>query len=100
MAQEVFELAPEPLRKHRVLAFVASDDATARQTVMNLAEEIGFVAIDCGMLRNARLIEGLGDFIRFIIIGQQQGGYATISLHVLPESESQRLGGRQPSALK
>ncbi|MFB2981867.1 NADPH-dependent F420 reductase [Microseira sp. BLCC-F43] len=102
MAQEVFELAPEPLKKHRVSAFVASDDATARQTVMNLAEEIGFVPIDCGMLRNARLIEGLGDFIRFMIIGQQQGGYATISVNVLPESESEskRLGGRQPSALK
>jgi predicted dinucleotide-binding enzyme len=100
MAQEVFELAPEPLRQHRVSVFVASDDATARQTVMNLAEEIGFVPVDCGVLRNARLIEGLGDFIRFIIIGQQQGGCATISVNVLPQPESQRLGGRQPSALK
>jgi 8-hydroxy-5-deazaflavin:NADPH oxidoreductase len=100
MAQEVFELAPEPLREHHVSVFVASNDATARQTVMTLAEEIGFAAIDSGALRNARLIEGLGDFIRFIIIGQQQGGYATISVNVLPEAPSQRLGGRQPSTVK
>ena len=100
MAQEVFELAPEPLREHYVSVFVASDDDAARQTVMTLAEEIGFAAIDSGTLRNAHLIEGLGDFIRFIIIGQQQGGYATISVNALPEAPSQRLGGRQPSTLE
>jgi hypothetical protein len=100
MAQEVFELAPEPLRAHQVSVFVASDDASARQTVMTLAEEIGFVAIDSGGLRNTRMIEGLGDFIRFIIIGQQQGSYATISVNVLPAAHSQRLGGRQSSNLK
>jgi hypothetical protein len=99
MAQEVFELAPEPLRAHGVSVFVASDDVKARQTVMRLAEEIGFVAIDSGVLRNARMIETMGDFIRFIIIGQQKGGYATISVSVLPAAEQQRLGGRQASDL-
>jgi 8-hydroxy-5-deazaflavin:NADPH oxidoreductase len=100
MAQEVFELAPEPLRDHHVSVFVASDSPEARQTVMTLAEEIGFVAIDSGILRNARLIEGLGDFIRFMIIGQQQGGYATLSVNVLPPAQTQRLGGRQASDLR
>ncbi|MGG6266413.1 NADPH-dependent F420 reductase [Leptolyngbya sp. AN03gr2] len=100
MAQEVFELAPEPLRTHQVSVFVASDDDQAKQKVMTLAEEIGFSAIDSGSLRNARLIEGLGDFIRLIIIGQQKGGYATISVNVLPGATSQRLGGRQASMLK
>jgi 8-hydroxy-5-deazaflavin:NADPH oxidoreductase len=99
MAQEVFELAPEPLNSHRVSVFVASDDAIARQTVMQLAEAIGFVPIDSGSLRNARMIETIGDFIRFLIIGQQQGGYATISVNVLPHAEQQRLGGRQASNL-
>jgi 8-hydroxy-5-deazaflavin:NADPH oxidoreductase len=99
MAQEVFELAPDPLKQHHVSAFVASDDAVARQTVMQLAEEIGFVAIDSGSLRNARLLETMGDFIRWIIIGQQQGGYATLSVNVLPPAEQQRLGGRQASNL-
>jgi 8-hydroxy-5-deazaflavin:NADPH oxidoreductase len=99
MAQEVFELAPEPLNSHRVSVFVASDDVIARQTVMQLAEAIGFVPIDSGALRNARLLETMADFIRFIIIGQQQGGYATLSVNVLPAAEQQRLGGRQASNL-
>jgi predicted dinucleotide-binding enzyme len=99
MAQEVFELAPSPLKEHQVSVFVCGDDAEARQVVMKLAEDIGFVAVDCGALRQARLVEGLGDFIRFIIIGQLQNPYATISVNVLPAASEQRLGGRQTSNL-
>lgn len=99
MAQEVFELAPTPLKEHHVSVFVASDDTTARQTVMRLAEELGFVAIDCGGLRNARMIEGIGDFIRFLLIGQFQNPYTTISVNVLPAAAQTRLGGRQDSSL-
>ena len=73
MAQEVFELAPEPLKSYQVSVFVAGDNEQARKTVMQLAEEIGFLPVDSGVLRNARLVEGLGDFIRLIMIGQQQG---------------------------
>lgn len=99
MAQEVFELAPEPLRDYDVSVFVAGDNEAAKQTVMQLAEEIGFAPLDCGRLRNARLLEGLGDFIRLIIIGQKQGSYATLSVNVLPPAENHRLGGRQASSL-
>jgi hypothetical protein len=45
------------------------------------------------------MIEGLGDFIRFIIIGKLQNPYATISVQVLPAPQSERLGGRQASNL-
>jgi NADPH-dependent F420 reductase len=100
MAQEVFELAPEPLKNYQVSVFVAGDDEPARKIVMQLAEEIEFVPVDCGVLRNARLVEGLGDFIRLMIIGKQQGPYATISVNVLPAAKEQRLGGRQASTLK
>lgn len=100
MAQELFELAPAPLEEHNVSVFVASDDPSARQTVMQLAQEIGFNPIDCGGLRNARLIEGLGDFIRLLMIQQQMGSYATISVDPLPPAQAQRLGGRQASNLK
>ncbi|NEP15600.1 MAG: NADPH-dependent F420 reductase [Leptolyngbya sp. SIO4C1] len=95
MAQEVFELAPSPLKHHKVSVFVCSDDAEARRAVMQLAEEIGFDAVDCGELRHARLVESLGDFIRFMIIGQLKNPYATISVNVLPAATDQRLGGRQ-----
>jgi 8-hydroxy-5-deazaflavin:NADPH oxidoreductase len=99
MAQEVFELAPIPLQDLQVSVFVCADDIEARQVVMNLAKEIGFAPVDCGELRHARLVEGLGDFIRFMIIGQLQNPYATISVNVLPPASEQRLGGRQISNL-
>lgn len=101
MAQELFELAPEPLRAHGVSVFVASDDGAAKGVVMQLAEEIGFAAIDAGPLRNARLIEGFADFIRFAMIGQKMGPYTAISIQRLPRPEGPaRLGGREASQLK
>ncbi|MBW4687957.1 MAG: NAD(P)-binding domain-containing protein [Komarekiella atlantica HA4396-MV6] len=99
MAQEVFELAPTPLKDYEVSVFVAGDDAQARQVVMSLAEDIGFAPVDCGALRNARMIEGAGDFIRFLLISQLQNPYATISVKILPQAQQQRLGGRQTSNL-
>jgi 8-hydroxy-5-deazaflavin:NADPH oxidoreductase len=103
MAQEVFERAPdvipESLCEHGVSVFVASDDEAAKKTVMQLAEDIGFAAVDSGGLRNSRLIEGMGDFIRFLLIGQMKTPYATISVKTLPAPEESRLGGRQDSNL-
>lgn len=98
MAQEVFELSPEPLKDYDVSCFVCGDNKQAKQTVMTLAEEIGFSPLDCGGLRNARMVEALGDFIRFAIGGIGLGSYATISVRQLPEADRQRLGGRQPGA--
>lgn len=97
---EVFELAPEPLRTYDVSVFVAGDNPTAKQVVMQLVQEIGLNPVDSGPLRNARLIEGLADFYRFLIGQQQKGVYTSFSLHTLPQAQTQRLGGRQPSNLK
>ena len=95
-AQEVFELSPEPLKQYNVSCFICGENEQAKKTVMSLAQEIGFSPIDCGSLRNARMIEGLGDFIRLAIGGMQLGPYATISISKLPEAQTQRLGGRNP----
>ena len=95
-AQEVFELSPEPLKEYNVSCFICGNNEPAKKTVMSLAEEIGFSPLDCGMLRNARMIEGLGDFIRFAIGGMQLCFYATISINQLPAVKKQRLGGRNP----
>ena len=100
ISMEIFELAPEPLKDFNVSVFVASDDPTARQIVMQLAQEIGFNPIDSGTLRNARLIEGLADLERFLFIHQQMGAYAAISFNLLPQAQMGRLGGRQASNLK
>lgn len=99
MAQKVFELSPQPLAQHTVSVFLAGDDTAAKQTVAQLAEAIGFQPLDCGPLRQARLIEELGNFIRLMIIGQGLGPYATVSVNVLPSAEQERLSGRQPSSL-
>ncbi|MFL5246557.1 MAG: NADPH-dependent F420 reductase [Myxococcales bacterium] len=52
---ETGKVAGEPIG-----AFVAGDDQGAKATVLQLAREIGFDAIDCGPLQNARHLEPLG----------------------------------------
>jgi predicted dinucleotide-binding enzyme len=47
-------LGDEPLT-----AFAAGDDASAKSTVLELARDIGFDAVDAGPLKNARFIEPL-----------------------------------------
>ena len=98
-AQEVFELAPSPLKDYNVSCFIAGDNQVARQKVMSLANDIGFTPIDSGKLRNARMLEKMADFIRFMIIAQNLGSYATISVNTLPTADKSRLGGRQASNL-
>jgi predicted dinucleotide-binding enzyme len=46
----------------RLTAFVASDDAGAKTSVLGLAREIGFDAVDAGPLKNARLLEPFAFF--------------------------------------
>ena len=50
------------LGDQRLTAFVASDDAGAKATVLGLAGDIGFDAVDAGPLRNARLLEPFAYF--------------------------------------
>jgi len=50
------------LGKQPLTAFVASDDDEAKSTVLELAREIGFDAVDGGPLRNTRLLEPLAYF--------------------------------------
>lgn len=66
---------------------------------MELVEEIGFSPVDCGRWRNARLLESLADFTRFLMMAAQ-GPYMTITFDTLPEVDNSRLGGRQPSESK
>lgn len=96
MAQEVFDHSPEVLRQHGIACFLVGDDSQAKQTVKQLTEEIGLNAIDCGPLNHAWLLEAAGDLIRYIIIGENKGTYATFGVPILPPTEP-RFGGRQSS---
>lgn len=95
VAQEVFELSFDPLRGEKVSVFIAGDDEAARQIVMGLSTDIGFEPVDCGPLRNARLIEGLADILRYVAIRGGRGAYTAITIQSLPKPEhAARLGGR------
>jgi 8-hydroxy-5-deazaflavin:NADPH oxidoreductase len=50
------------LGDQQLTTFVASDDVSAKTTVLGLARDIGFAAIDAGPLQNARLLEPLAYF--------------------------------------
>ena len=50
------------LGDQRLTTFVAGDDAGAKSSVLALASDVGFDAVDAGPLRNARLLEPLGYF--------------------------------------
>jgi predicted dinucleotide-binding enzyme len=96
---ETFELCPEVIRPYRIAAFVAADDAKSRTIILQLAQEMGFVPVDCGALRQARLLESAADLIRLLNIGQKRPG-ANFSIPNVPAAEHPRLGGRQASKLK
>jgi predicted dinucleotide-binding enzyme len=50
------------LGDQRLTAFVAGDDAGAKKSVLEMAGEIGFDAVDAGPLKNARLLEPFAFF--------------------------------------
>jgi 8-hydroxy-5-deazaflavin:NADPH oxidoreductase len=97
--QEIIELFPDKIRQFKIATFIAGDDQEARNIVLELSRQIGLDPIDCGPLRRARLIEGVADFIRYLLIG---GGKPDANLAIVdvPDVERPRLGGRQPSNLK
>ncbi len=57
---QVFNEGPDFGKGIRASAFYCSDDESARKTVQQLIESIGFEAIDAGPLANARYLEPMG----------------------------------------
>ncbi len=47
----------------QLTAFIAGDDAEAKQTVMQMTRDIGFDPVDCGPLKSARYLEAMGILI-------------------------------------
>jgi 8-hydroxy-5-deazaflavin:NADPH oxidoreductase len=90
MASQVIGLDRDRLAPRRISVFLCSDDSRAKSVVKGLAEELGFVGVDCGELERARLVESVADFIRFQIIGMSRGPWATISVHLIPSALEER----------
>jgi 8-hydroxy-5-deazaflavin:NADPH oxidoreductase len=97
--QEIIELFPDGIRQYKIAAFVAGEDQSARDVVLELSRQLGLDPIDCGPLKRARLIEGLGDFIRLLLISGIRPD-SNFSIVDVPDVENPRLGGRQASKLK
>jgi NADPH-dependent F420 reductase len=76
----VIELDRAQLAPRRISVFVCSDDDAAKRAVIELANQLGFVGIDCGELARARLVDGVTDFIRYHIAGLGRGPLIAISL--------------------
>jgi predicted dinucleotide-binding enzyme len=87
IAHRVIELSRAQLAPHRVSVFLCSDDSEAKGTVKTLAEELGFVGMDCGTLQDARLVETLFEFVSFQIGAMALGPFATVSVHVVAERD-------------
>jgi len=56
-----------------ITTFIASDDAQAKATLLQLAQEIGFDAVDAGPLKNARWIESMAYLIISMAYMQKMG---------------------------
>ena len=97
ITQETFELADRGLTELCVACLVASDNTKSKSIVFRLVEQIGFKAIDCGELRQSRLIESAADLVRMLMYKEQTPlkGLSFISLPEVP----QLLGGRYKSKL-
>ena len=72
------------LARQTISAFVCSDSDDARRLVSGLAEELGFVTVDCGGLDRANLLETLADLLRLQIIEGGHGPYTSLSLLKIP----------------
>ena len=83
MASQVIQFGRDERARQSVSVYLCSDDEQAKSVVNKLAEELGFIGVDCGGLERAQLVEAVGDFIRFQIIGMGLGPFATISLAVV-----------------
>jgi len=79
----IIELDRETLAPHRISVLFCADDLADKATVKGLAEELGFVGIDCGPLKRSRVVDGATDFLRFQIGGMGLGPFAALSLNIV-----------------
>ena len=66
-------MADPKLGSQSASMFVCGDDAEARSTVMKLAEELGFEAVDCGPLSAARYLEPMAMLWIHLCVGLGRG---------------------------
>ena len=98
ITQEIFEHANRSLDGLNIACFIAGDQPEAREIVAQLVASLGFTPVDCGELRQARLIESAADLVRMLLY-KQKSPWASFSFTQIPPLQPSRLGGRQASSL-
>jgi len=92
---ELFEFCPDRIKEYDVAIFIAGDDEAARETVAQLASDIGFTPVDLGPLYAAKTIERAAQLAIAAIIGGGGHFQTAFTIHRLPVPEGEpRLGGR------
>jgi predicted dinucleotide-binding enzyme len=98
IAMETLDTDPDLLRRAGAHTFIAGDDASAKETVNTLLEQLGLTAVDLGEgVVSFRAIEALGDVIRLLIVSKGYGPRANLQLHMLPEPDLSMVGPRVAS---
>lgn len=96
--QEIFEYTAQDLTSFNISCFLASDFPEATATVSNLVKDLGFVPVDCGLAKQAVLLEQAGSLIR-VLARMKQTPWLSFSLSELPKIEDLKFGGRTVSGL-
>ncbi len=98
ITQEIFEHSKEDIKSHNVACFIASDYQEATNTIIAIASDLGFTGVDCGLSKQAVLLENAGSLIR-ILMRIQKTPWISFSLIELPIIKDLKFGGRTPSSL-
>ncbi len=98
ITQEIFEHTKEDIKSHNVACLIASDYPEATNAVIALANDLGFTGIDCGLAKQAVLLENAGSLIR-ILMRIKKTPWISFSLTELPVITDLKFGGRTPSSL-
>lgn len=92
IAMPTFDTSPSVLQAANAQTFLAGDDETAKAVVRELAQALGFGAVDLGPLLRARLIEAMADVIRLEMIDAGRGPQAHLHLTMLPAPDLATIG--------
>lgn len=96
--QEIFEYSFLNLKELNVPCFISSDFDDAKKIVSTLVNDLGFVSVDYGSLKQALLLEYFGNFTR-VLVRLQASPWTALSITQLDKISDLKMGGRTPSAL-
>lgn len=96
--QEIFEYSFLNLKELNVPCFISSNFDDAKNIVSTLVNDLGFVAVDYGSLKQTLLLEYFGNFTR-VLVRLQSSPWTTLSITQLNKIQDLKMGERTPSTL-